>query len=82
MPDTMDRLDTEQQTSIRAHYVTGHFAEEEALARIRFGGFFTLDEDRAAEVLAAPITPAVVKEWTGKDVTEEQIAARLAEVSA
>lgn len=40
-----------------------------------------LTREQAIAVLAHPITPAQVKQWSGKDVTEEQIAARLAEVA-
>jgi hypothetical protein len=81
MSYTTTQLDTEQRTSIRAHYVTGHFDREEALTRIQNGGFSQLSREQACEVLALPITPHDVAAWTGRQVTEEQIAARLAEVS-
>lgn len=67
---------------IRAQYVSGNFDRRDALTRIRMGGFTELASSRAEEILAAPITPAVVLAWTAREVTEEQIAARLAEVTA
>lgn len=80
MPYTTESLDTEQRASIRAHYITGHFDHEEALIRIENGGFSPLTREQAIAVLTLPITPNLVWDWTGRHVTEEQIAARLAEV--
>lgn len=82
MSYTTTNLDTEQRLSTRAHYATGHFDLEEALIRIQNGGFTQLTREQAAEILTAPITSKAVKTYTGRDVTAEQIATRLAEVTA
>lgn len=82
MPHTMDSLDTEQRIGIRAAYITGHFNREEALIRIQNGGFSQLTRDEAIYVLSQPITPALVRELTGREITAEQIAARLVEAIA
>jgi hypothetical protein len=79
---TTGQLDTEQREGIRASYITGRHDLETALLRIQNGGFSQLTREQAIAVLTQPITPAQVKQWAGKDVTEEQIAARLAEVTA
>jgi hypothetical protein len=79
---TTTQLDTEQREGIRASYITGRFTAEDALVRIQNGGFSQLTREQAVAVLTQPITQEQVKEWAGKDVTEEQITARLAEVTA
>lgn len=79
---TASELDTEQRPGIRAHYITGRHDLETSLLRIQNGGFSQLTRDQAVEVLSAPITVATVKTLTGRDVTDEHIAARLAEVTA
>ena len=79
---TTTQLDKEQREGIRASFITGRFSADDALLRIQNGGFCQLTHEQAIEILAQPITPQQVKEWSGKDVTEEQITARLAEVSA
>lgn len=81
MSYTASQLETEQREGIRASFITGRFTVEDALIRIQNGGFSQLTREQAIAVLAHPITPAQVKQWSGKDVTEEQIAARLAEVA-
>lgn len=75
-------LDTEQRTSIRAHYVTGNFDREEAHVRIENGGFSQLTREQAVAVLSLPTSPHDVEEWTGRRITEEQIAAWLAKAGA
>ncbi len=82
MPTTYGEHMGEMNDSIRSHYITGHFDLETALARTENAGLVTLPRERAVDLLRQPITPYRVKVLTGKDVTEEQIAARLAEVSA
>lgn len=67
---------------IRAHYVTGWFDLDTALDRIQFGGLTVLNRRVAAQILRQPITTEQVKARTGRDVTDEQIAGRLAEVTA
>lgn len=81
MPHTTESLDTEQRQGIRAHYITGHLNREQALVRIENGGFSQLTREQATAVLSSPITPDLVWDWTGRHVTEEQIADRLAEVN-
>lgn len=79
---TAGSLVRELRVSIRAHYCSGWLDLETALSRTQAGGFVTLSREEAAGVLRQPISVEVVKELTGKDITEEQIAARLAEVTA
>lgn len=79
---TANDFDTEQRLGIRAHYITGRHDLETALTRIQNGGFTQLTREQAAEILRQPITAETVKTFTGRDVTDEQIAARLAEVTA
>jgi hypothetical protein len=80
MPDSIEDLTFQHQRSVRAHYVSGHFTLDEALQRLRVGGWYEINAEQAADVLSRPILAATVRELTGRDVTEEQIAARLAEV--
>jgi predicted glycosyl hydrolase (DUF1957 family) len=82
MKMTAAGLDTEQRLGIRAHYITGRHDLETALLRIQNGGFTQLTREQAVEILTAPITAATVKTFTGRDVIDGQIAARLAEVTA
>lgn len=82
MSYTASELDTDQRLSIRAHYITGRHGLETALLRIQNGGFTQLTREQAAEILTAPITSKAVKTFTGRAVTDEQVAARLAEVTA
>jgi hypothetical protein len=82
---TATELTAEQQLGIRAHYITGHHGLETALLRIQNGGFVSVSRDRAAEILRQPISVETVKALTGRsgqDITEEQIAARLAKVTS
>jgi hypothetical protein len=67
---------------IRAAYITGRYTREDALTRIENNAPVSLSHEEALAILAAPITPELVRGSTGQDVTEEQIAARLAEVGA
>lgn len=78
---TTTEFESEQRMGIRAHYASGHFNLEEALIRIQNGGFTQLTREQAAEILATPIRVETVKAFTGRDVTDGQIAARLAEVA-
>ncbi len=70
---------------IRAHYASGHFDLDTALDRIQFGGMHSMPRTRAAEILRQPISVNDVRRVAGKSgrqATEESIAARLAEVPA
>lgn len=67
---TMKAVTDEITDSIRAHYATGHFTRDEALARIKVAGWADRTDDEAAALLDAPIDPKVVKEYTGRDITE------------
>lgn len=80
MPYSIEDLTYQHGLSIRAHYASSHFSLDEALIRLRFGGLYTLTEEQAAAVLRQPISVEQVKDWTGKEITEGQIAARLAEM--
>jgi hypothetical protein len=82
MPEYVPALASERELSIRAHYVSGHFNLQEALDRIRMGGFTELATSLAEDILRKPISPTAVRSCTGRNVTEEQIADRLAEVTA
>lgn len=75
-------LMSEIHDNIQSHYITGYYDLDTALARIQNGGMVELPRDRAITILTRPITPYRVKRLAGRDVTEEQIAARLAEVTA
>lgn len=81
MPDSIEDLTSRQQLTIRAHYACGLYSLDEALHRLRFDGVYTLTEQQASKVLSRPIPAVTVRELTGRDVTEEQIAARLTEVN-
>jgi hypothetical protein len=80
-----ESLVAELRLGIRAHYCSGWLDLETALTRTQAGGFVLLSRERAAEILRQPISVEVVKELTGEsgqNITEGQIAARLAEVTA
>lgn len=79
---SLESVTNEMNEGVRAHYASGHFDLETALTRIQNGGFVPVSRARAAEILAEPIDARVVMDCTGRDVTDEQIAARMAEVSA
>jgi hypothetical protein len=82
VPNSVMDLASEQQLGLRAHYLSGWLDLDTALARIQVGGFETLTRERAAEILSVPLTVEQVKAHTRRDVSEEQITARLAEVKA
>lgn len=82
MAMTLAALTAETQRSIQAHFITGHFTLDEALTRIQHGGMTTLTREQAVEVLRSRIMEETVKAYTGRDVTAEEITARLAEVTA
>ncbi len=82
MPTPITDLTDAAVLSIRAHYVTGQVDLDTALDRIQFGGTTVLNRDVAAEILRQPISAEQVKASAGRDVTAEQIAGRLGEVTA
>lgn len=75
-------LMSEIYDSIRAYYYVGHFGLEEALSRIQNSGTVTLPREQAMEILRESISVDRAQQFTRRDVTEELIAARLAEVHA
>lgn len=75
-------LMSEIHDNIQSHYITGYYDLDTALARLQNGGMVELPRERAVAILAKPITPYRVKVLAGRDVTAEQITARLAEVTA
>jgi hypothetical protein len=82
MSYTAEGLTSEINEATRAHYASGHHDLDTALIRIQNGGFVSITRDRAAEILRQPISAEAVKGLTGRDVTQEQITLRLAEVTA
>lgn len=82
---SMESVTNELDEGVRAHYASGYYDLETALLRIQNGGFVERTREQASAVLSQPISVSLVKELTGKsgeNFTEEQIAVRLAEVSA
>lgn len=82
MAMTYSDLMSETNDSIRAHYITGHFDLETAIARIQHGGLVDLPRERAVEILGTPMTVCRAQQFVSREITEELIAARMAEVTA
>jgi hypothetical protein len=68
MPQTLSSITNEITDSIRAHYATGYFDRDTALARLRVAAFAERAPEEAEVLLDSPIDPQVVKEYTGRPV--------------
>lgn len=65
-----DHLTAEIVDSVRAHYITGHFDRETAVARIQHAGFEDRTEAEAGALLDTPMSLGLVLVYAGRAVCE------------
>lgn len=65
---------------VRAGYLSGRNTLDQSLDELERNG--VRPRERAAALLARPMSPERVLTWAGREVTAEQITARLAEANA